>query len=306
MDYSRRRRLSLSLSSPLSTAQHRAEFIQRGMTGRHSTYRKQPSRGPGLLRRRNILRHERWNDALFLHYTVDADELQAKLPAGLTVDNYRGTTLISIVALSECGIEPVCPMAMLAWLLQPLRGSHHSVSVRTYVRPTNGNGPPGLYFFSLDCTSWLPSVFARVFLNLPYRLAQMDRKCIVGHSFANDDSDSIPRFEIDSRRCKRTLLRCEPQAYFHAKWEPASRAQPAEPGSLDEFVVERYCIYGKRRFQRALWCGGIEHAPWPLQRANVKQLDTDILAVAGFTAARPIAAHHAACVVDVEVFSEPL
>lgn len=170
-------------------------------------------------------------------------QLQAKLPAGLTVDNYRGTALLSVVALSENGIEPVCPLAILAWLLQPLRGSHHSVSVRTYVRPTSGDGPPGLYFFSLDCSAWLPSVLARLFLNLPYRLARMKRSCVMDSttsSASNFGVDGAPQFEMESDRCKRTLLRHEPRMYFRAVWEPASRAGPAEPGSLDEFVVERY------------------------------------------------------------------
>lgn len=278
------------------------------MSQRHNSCRKQPAHGPGLLRRRNMLRHDRWTDALFLHYTVDVAELQAKLPAGLTVDNYRGTGLLSVVALTECGIEPVCPLALLAWLLQSLHGSHHSVSVRTYVRPTSGDGPPGMYFFSLDCSAWLPSVLARLFLNLPYHLARMKRKCVTEPAASSADfgSEGAPQFEIESRRCQRTLLRQEPMMYFRAKWEPASRAEPAEPGSLDEFVVERYCMYATRRFRRTLWCGAIEHASWPLQRANVKELETNFLKTAGFDAAKPIAAHYAACVVDVEIFSEPL
>jgi hypothetical protein len=179
-----------------------------------------------------MLRHESWNDVLFLHYTVDVAELQAKLPPGLTVDNYRGTALLTVMALTECGIEPVCPLALLAWLLQPLRGSHHSVSVRTYVRPTSGDGPPGLYFFSIDCSAWLPSVVARLFWNLPYRLARMKRKCVPDTAACAADfgSEGAPQFEIESCRSQRTLLSQEPMMYFRAKWEPASRPEPAEPG----------------------------------------------------------------------------
>jgi len=146
------------------------------MPQRQHGYRTQPAHGPGLLRRRNVMHHDRWCDALFLHYSVDAAALQAKLPAGLTVDNYRGAALVSVVALSECGYAPVCPVALMAWLLQPLRGSHHVVSVRTYVRPTNGNGPPGMYYFTTECSSWLPSAGARLFFNLPYKFACVARR----------------------------------------------------------------------------------------------------------------------------------
>jgi uncharacterized protein YqjF (DUF2071 family) len=65
-------------------------------------------------------------------------------------------------------------------------------------------------------------------------------------------------------------------------------------------------MYARRRFGGALWCGAIEHASWPLQRANVKELETNFLTIAGFDAAKPIAAHYAACVTDVEIFSDPL
>ena len=193
----------------------------------------------GLLRRRNIMRHERWCDALFLHYTVDAAVLQAKIPAGLTVDNYLGSAVVSIVALSECGCEPICPVAFMTWMLRPLRGSHDIVTVRTYVRPTSGDGPPGIYYFSLDCSSWLPSAGARLFFNLPYKLARVARSRTVTPPTVEGGSDGTTYFEVKSRRCLRTLLLREVATFFHAQWQPVTRPAAAEGGSLDEFVVER-------------------------------------------------------------------
>lgn len=217
-----------------------------------------------------FMHHQRWSDALFLHYEVAPDELQRLLPSGLLVDRHEGKAYVGVIALSEEGIGPAGVLAppLLRPLLRLLQVSHHAVNVRTYVRPECG-GPPGIYFFSLDCSAALPSVGARVLFNLPYCLASMSRSHV--------DSFTAPSYRLTSRRLGSA-------AEFDAEWDGYSAApQPAPAGSLGAFVAERYCLYNtcgpvlrlllvllSRAVQAvALWRGSITHEPWPLQPARV-------------------------------------
>jgi hypothetical protein len=77
-----------------------------------------------------FMHHELWDEALFLHFPVDSELLQALLPAGLEVDLHRGHAWISFVALTELGISP--SFSVLPPALQRLmRLGHHAVNVRT-------------------------------------------------------------------------------------------------------------------------------------------------------------------------------
>jgi uncharacterized protein YqjF (DUF2071 family) len=66
---------------------------------------------------------------------------------------------------------------------------------------------------------------------------------------------------------------------WRATYGPASDARRAEPGSLDYFLVERYCLY-------TVWNGGtyrgeIHHVPWPLQTAFVEIEENTVAQAAG-------------------------
>ena len=48
-----------------------------------------------------FMRHESWDDALFVHYPVDAAALQRRLPPGLVVDTHDGVAYVGVVLLTE-------------------------------------------------------------------------------------------------------------------------------------------------------------------------------------------------------------
>ena len=50
-----------------------------------------------------FMRHESWDDALFVHYPVDAAMLQRRLPPGLVVDTHDGVAYVGVVLLTESG-----------------------------------------------------------------------------------------------------------------------------------------------------------------------------------------------------------
>ena len=164
-----------------------------------------------------FMRHEAWEDALFVHYTVDAEKLQTLLPKGLEVDLFDGVAYIGIVLLTESGIVP-WPPRVPVWLVRCLGISHHAVNVRTYVR--TAHGPPGIYFFTLECSALLPVLGARSLFNLPYRYSRISRW-----------DGSRQTYHLTSRR-----VGADPRVM--AEWRTDDTA---ENDGLGRFVVEREC-----------------------------------------------------------------
>lgn len=228
------------------------------------------------------MHHGHWDDALFVHYPVDVAALQRRLPPGLLVDEHDGVAYVSIVALTEAAIAPWPPRVPF-WLVQWLGLSHHAVNVRTYVRPCSGDGPPGIFFFSLDCSGLLPTLGARALFNLPYRYASMKRRRV------RDDGarSGQPGALISSMECRTRLTR----AAFAADWVSSEECD-ADP--LGRFLVERYALYNEagcsavgalrwmtRAAATATWSGRITHEPWPLRQAMLLSWSSSVLEVLG-------------------------
>ena len=93
-----------------------------------------------------FMQHESWRDACFVHFEVNAEMLQKRLPSGLVVDLCDGRAYVGVVLLTEVGIVPFPPGIPL-WFVRCLGLTHHAVNVRTYVRPIAG-GQPGVFFFA--------------------------------------------------------------------------------------------------------------------------------------------------------------
>ena len=68
---------------------------------------------------------------------------------------------------------------------------------------------------------------------------------------------------------------------FSGLYRPASDVAPAAPGSLEEFLTERYCLYTVDDGGR-LCRAEIHHPPWPLQAAEL-ELELNTMAPRGVT-----------------------
>jgi uncharacterized protein YqjF (DUF2071 family) len=130
----------------------------------------------------------------------------------------------------------------------PRVSSFLELNVRTYV---TAGGKPGIWFFSLDASSRLAVEAARRTYKLPYFQARIE---------ATPQGGWI---EYESARAGN---RQGPHV-FSARYRPSGEVFHAEPGSLEEFLAERYCLYTadeRGRLHRA----EIHRPPWPLQPAE--------------------------------------
>jgi uncharacterized protein len=186
--------------------------------------------------------HQVWHDLLFAHWPVDARELRASVPAALDVDLFDGQAWISVVPFRMSGIRPRY-LPALPWL-----SAFAELNVRTYVVR---DGKPGVYFFSLDAANPVAVRIARRLFHLPY----FDAKMSIEYN-----GDWI---EYRSKRTHRGA----PPAEFSARYRPTGPVFRVAPGSLEEWLSERYCLYADDQRGR-IWRTEIHHVPWPVQPAE--------------------------------------
>lgn len=185
-----------------------------------------------------------WEDLLFAHWPVPVDVLRALVPSELELDTFDGQAWIGIVPFRMSGVRlrgtpPV-----------PGLSAFPELNVRTYVK---AGGKPGVWFFSLDAANRVAVAVARAWFHLRYFRARMALEAraqeIVYFSRRSDERGRSEQFEA-SYACEGARFR-------------------AQPGTLDYFLTERYCLYAQRR-DGTILRGQIHHAPWELQGARVK------------------------------------
>ncbi|MCR9144213.1 MAG: DUF2071 domain-containing protein [bacterium] len=192
--------------------------------------------------------HQIWEDLLFAHYEVDADRLRSVVPSQLPLDLFEGKAYIAVVPFRMRGIRPRYFPAV-PWL-----SAFAELNVRTYVQL---DGRPGVYFFSLDAANPVGVWLGYRWFHLPYRHARM--QC---EAMGPDENDGIRYY---SHRTHRGA----PAADFVGDYGPTGPVYAAQPGSLEHWLTERYCLYAidpRGRVHR----GEIHHAPWPLQPARAQ------------------------------------
>jgi hypothetical protein len=181
---------------------------------------------------------QRWDDLLFLHWEYAPEAMQARLPAGLTVDTFAGKAHLGVVGFRMNAVRPAF-LPALPWL-----SYFKELNVRTYVR--DAAGEPGVWFFSLDCDRAPAVAIARKLFGLPYEHATM--------AFG-------PGLALTCRRQGATEV-------ARYAWSATSAPQAAPPGSLEFHLAERYnffCVRGGRLLR-----GQVHHAPYELSQAVSK------------------------------------
>jgi uncharacterized protein len=193
-----------------------------------------------------IVGFQEWRDLLFLHWKVPAAGLRSHVPRALSIDEREGSAWVSMTpfTLRHGRLRGLPPLP-----------DFHELNFRTYV--THPRGGPGIWFFSLDAASALAVAMARVSVRLPYFLARMDR----GDGWY---------------RSRRAGMR----GSFELRFARGKELGRAPPGSLAEFLVERYQLYS-RAAGPLLWRLPVRHEPWLLFEADASELREDLAAAAG-------------------------
>jgi uncharacterized protein len=203
---------------------------------------------PWRLPKRPWIMVQVWRDLLFAHWNLPAAAIRRLVPQQLELDTFDGWAWVTITPFH---------MSVRLRGLPPFPGmlDFPELNCRTYV---TADGKPGIYFFSLDTANRAAVWGARTFYRLPYFHARMQ---------IEKENDSI------SYSSKRG------DALWRGTYTPTSAPRRAEPGSLDYFLAERYCLYTiwKGRTYR----GEIHHVPWPLQAASVRIQENSIARTAG-------------------------
>jgi len=189
------------------------------------------------------LMRQNWHDILFMHWSVPLADLRRVVPPQLPLDVYDGSAWIGIVPFRMSGVRPrlVPPM--------PLISAFPELNVRTYVTIDD---KPGVYFFSLDAANPLAVVAARR-LDLLYQYARMS--CEWRDGWVEYDSERLGNAAVPARLSMR--------------YQPAGDVFIAKPGSLEDFLTRRYCLYAVGRHDEVSRLE-IDHVPWPLQPARAE------------------------------------
>jgi len=180
-----------------------------------------------------------WDDLLFVHYRVPVERLRPLVPDGLEVQEHSGSGWLGVTPFVVTGLRA------RGLLPLPFASSFRELNVRTYVTREE---KPGIWFFSLDASSRLAVEAARRLYRLPYFEADISLR----------------------RRGEQILYDCsrDDGKAFSAAYRPNGAVFGAQPGSLEHFLTERYCLYAEHG--EALYRADIHHRPWPLQPAEAQ------------------------------------
>jgi len=192
---------------------------------------------------------QNWGKLLFMHWRIDKAHLRPHIPAGLTIDTYDGSAWIAVTPFTMWDVRLSFTPPV------PYLSDFHELNVRTYV---HHDGVPGVWFFSLDTNS-LPSVLgARLLYRLPYYHADIElveEGATIHYKLRRNDASK--------------------PAEFRATWTAGADLPEAQPGTLEFFLTERYCLYSAT--DDTLYRARIHHRPWPLRRAELSQFHSTMI-----------------------------
>jgi uncharacterized protein len=226
-----------------------------------------------------------WHDLLFAHWPIPVETLRPHIPPPLVLDTFEGMAWIAVVPFRMTGVT-ARGLPNVPWL-----SAFPELNVRTYVTapvPPGGDplaGKPGVFFFSLEAANWLAVAIARNIFRLPYFNAEMRL------------TDHGTHIDYTSHRTHRNA----PPAAFVGSYAPTGDAYQSQPGTLEHWMTERYCLYTVHHDK--LYRGEIHHLPWPLQPATAEIEVNTMTAAAGITLPNEAPILHFARRLDVIVWA---
>lgn len=200
----------------------------------------------------------RWLNLTFIHWPFPVEQVQAVLPADLTVDTFDGAAWVGLVPFQmEVQLPGGIPI--------PREGFFPETNVRTYVRGPDGT--PGVWFSSLEAGRLSATSVARATYGLPYFWARMTAAAVPA-------GPEGVHWKYRSRRKwpGPKGVECNVDAIPGAPIEAHSE--------FDRFLTARWGLFST--FWGRTVYAPVTHEAWPLQSATVSYLDDGLMAAAGF------------------------
>ncbi|HTO16771.1 MAG TPA: DUF2071 domain-containing protein [Edaphocola sp.] len=183
--------------------------------------------------------YQEWNNAIFLHWQVDLQELQKIVPKDLEIDLFEGKPWISLVAFKMEKIRPknLPPFSPIS--------DFDEINIRTYVK--NGN-KTGVYFLSIEAGNRISCKVAKTLSELPYRYSKMNRQEMFFSSENKEFKDKMTiKYQVGQEFKEKT--------------------------DLDRWLTERYALF--QDTETSINEFDIHHVEWPTYMLDIAEIDIE-------------------------------
>ncbi len=180
--------------------------------------------------------YQEWNNAIFLHFRVELEELKQYVPKELEIDLFQGESWVSIVAFT---MEKIRPKNIPAF--SPI-SNFHEINIRTYVKMNNKTG---VYFLSIEGGTKLSCKIAKFISDLPYRYSIIERS---------------------SKLYSSSNLNFKDELYF--EFEIGKEIE--YKSELENWLTERYALFQDTK--KYINQYEIHHLPWLVTEIELKNL----------------------------------
>ena len=180
-----------------------------------------------------------WRDLVMLNYEVDPGLLNRYIPAGTTLDSFRGRTYVSLVGFRFCHTR------LLGFFPVPFHANFDEVNLRFYVRrKEGGEDRRGVVFIAEIVPRRAIATTARLIYGENYRC------CPMQHRIENEGSVRTAEYQwqLGGRWC-------------HLSAQTAGLPTQPPEGSLEQFITEHYWGYSAQRARGSLEYH-VSHVPW--------------------------------------------
>lgn len=198
---------------------------------------KRTEHRPWVLPTGNWKYYQEWNNAVFLHWQVDINELKKFVPNDLVIDLFEGKPWVSLVAFT---MEKIRPRNLPSFF--PI-SDFDEINIRTYVKYNNKTG---VYFLSIEGGTKISCQVAKSLSELPYRHSTIRRK---EDYYCSENSSFKDRLELS-----------------YQVGPPLS-----EKTKLDKWLTERYALF--QDTDTSINEFEIHHIEWPTFNIKLKSID---------------------------------
>ena len=183
--------------------------------------------------------YQEWNNAIFLHFEANIEELEKLVPKDLEIDTHEGKAYVSIVPFT---MERIRQRNIPAF--SPI-SNFHEVNIRTYVKY---KGKTGVHFLSIEGAKRSSCFVAKALSELPYRYSPMERTSKTFKSKNKKYKDSLKvKFKIGPTVNNKS--------------------------SLELWLTERYALF--QHTQNSINEFEIHHIEWPANQIEIEELQVN-------------------------------